>query len=511
MKVFFTILTIFFSCGAFFCVNNVPTFAMETRVESNSERTNQEELISPGLAPKNAEYIDESQTTADTNEQIKNEHGEFVEPVVFDQSFNVVATIIFVLAILHTFVASFFTKLAHKYKEGSIFENLFHLLGEVEAVFLIWAGILVLLITATNNWSTAVHFVDGIDYTEAAFVFVIMAIASTKPVIDLADKLIRKIDRLLPLKGSSGFLATVLIIGPLLGSIITEPAAMTVSALILYRQFFRRNISDKAKYLILAVLFVNVSIGGVLTNFAAPPVVLVAAAWDLTIPYMLTNFGWKAFLAIVINAYLAAFLTKKEVYTNITLLKDSDERGKDSAEIKNTPLWVAIVHMLFLAFTVINAHYMKIFMAGFIFFLGFATVTNEFQEKLKLRQALLVAGFLAGLVTLGKLQSWWIQPVISSLDTIPLFFGTVFLTSFTDNAALTFLASQVPGLSEIKRFAVLAAATAGGGLTVIANAPNPAGYSILNPTFKNGVNAGKLFAYALIPTTVAIICYWLFV
>ncbi len=91
-----------------------------------------------------------------------------------------------------------------------------------------------------------------------------------------------------------------------------------------------------------------------------------------------------------------------------------------------------------------------------------------------------------------------------------------FLTAFNDNAAVTYLASQVPAFSaagpaaEALRHAVVAGALAGGGLTVIANAPNPAGQSILSPWFPEGVSAWRLFLWALTPTALALGCFvWL--
>jgi len=179
--------------------------------------------------------------------------------------------------------------------------------------------------------------------------------------------------------------------------------------------------------------------------------------------------------------------------------------------MKKVPVWVIAAHVLFLAFVVMNAHHPIVFMGGFLFFLGFATVTQEYQEKLKIKEALLVAGFLAGLITLGSLQKWWIQPIISGLPGFPLFFGSIGLTSFTDNAALTYLASRVENISAYKQYLVVAGALAGGGLTVIANAPNPAGYAILNSSFGHGdgINPLKLLTAALIPTLVAAICFLL--
>jgi Na+/H+ antiporter NhaD/arsenite permease-like protein len=115
-----------------------------------------------------------------------------------------------------------------------------------------------------------------------------------------------------------------------------------------------------------------------------------------------------------------------------------------------------------------------------------------------------------GLVVLGGLQKWWLQPVLSNMSELPLYFGSTGLTAITDNAALTFLGSQVEGLSEASRYALVAGAVTGGGLTVIANAPNPAGYGILKGSFGDtGVSPLLLFLNALPWTIMAIAAFML--
>ena len=114
--------------------------------------------------------------------------------------------------------------------------------------------------------------------------------------------------------------------------------------------------------------------------------------------------------------------------------------------------------------------------------------------------------FLAGLVTLGAYQAWWLQGIITQLGNLTLFFGATGLTAITDNAALTYLGSLVE-LSDSQKFNLVAGAVAGGGLTVIANAPNPAGFGILKNAFgKDGINPMGLLAGALLPTLLACFC-----
>jgi hypothetical protein len=166
------------------------------------------------------------------------------------------------------------------------------------------------------------------------------------------------------------------------------------------------------------------------------------------------------------------------------------------------PLWIIMVHVLFMGWTIINAHNPALFVPGLLLFLGFAVVTADFQNTINLQQPLLVGFFLGGLVTLGGVQGWWIEPVLGSLGEVPLMVVSTMLTAFNDNAAITYLATLVPGFTEELKYAVVAGAVTGGGLTVIANAPNPAGQAILKDCFKHGVSPFGLLKAALIPTLI---------
>jgi hypothetical protein len=162
-----------------------------------------------------------------------------------------------------------------------------------------------------------------------------------------------------------------------------------------------------------------------------------------------------------------------------------------------------VVHLLFMAWTVVNAHYPVLFIGGFLFFLGFANATAPFQRRIDLKSPLLVGFFLGGLVIHGGLQGWWIEPVLASLSELPLFFGATVLTAFNDNALITYLSTLVPDLSEALKVAVVGGAVTGGGLTVIANAPNPAGQAILSRFFDGAILPVGLLLGALPATIVA--------
>ncbi len=422
---------------------------------------------------------------------------------------ELIACVLFGLAILHTFSVKRFEHMAHKYPEGSIGENAYHFLGEVEVVFGLWAGVFIVTMAALNGVAEPIAYMEGrldgynVNYTEPAFVFAIMAMAATRPVIDLAGAMIQFVAKLLPLSNSVSFFVVAVVLGPILGSFITEPAAMTVTALILKRRYYDQGMTTKFMYATIGVLFVNISVGGTLTHFAAPPVLMVAATWDWDMMHMMRHFGWKSAIGVLINAVILTVMFRDEL-KNMTV--DDDEQADERPPV---PGWLTLIHMIFMALVVFNAHHMVVFLGIFLFFLGIVDVTMEHQDRLQLREALLVGFFLAGLVTLGGFQKWWLQPLLTQLDSLPLFLGATGLTAITDNAALTYLGSLVEGLKDADKYALVAGAVAGGGLTVIANAPNPAGFGILKGSFGDeGISPIGLLTGALAPTAIVMVCLW---
>lgn len=417
-----------------------------------------------------------------------------MNPTVLELS----ATIIFTIAVLHTFIVTKFADMAHHHPEGSMMRNLLHYFAEVEAVFGMWALVFIFIVIGVEGISGPVTYLESLNFTEPAFVFVIMAMAGTKPVIKLAEATIIFLSKLIPLPRKMAFYITALIVGPLLGSFITEPAAMTVTAIILLKTFYSKDMSDKLKYATIGLLFVNVSIGGTMTHFAAPPVLMVASKWGWGMSHMLTNFGYKAAISCIISAVSVAFFFKKELTGDLNVTIDKSDV---------TPGWITFVHLVFLALVVVTAHHMTVFLAAFIFFLGFTAVTAKYQEPVQVKSSLMVGFFLAGLIVLGTPQKWWLQPLISSLTDQVLYFGATALTGITDNAALTYLGSLVE-LTDSAKYFLVAGAVTGGGLTVIANAPNPAGYGILKDSFQGGsISPLGLLKGALYPTFIAILCF----
>ena len=425
------------------------------------------------------------------------------------QPFNLIATLIFFLAILHTFMAPFFLSIYKKMQQNSnkkdksgisFGSEMLHFVGEVEVVFGLWVLVLIGAFIAYFDFNHAIYYMTyKVNYTEPVFMVVIMTLAATKPICDLARMclgLVAKIGKSTPL----AWWASILTIAPLLGSLITEPAAMTVAAMLLGKEFYDHKPSSKLMYATIGLLFVNISAGGVFTNFAAPPVLMVAQKWGWTSQFMIENFGWKALLGILASNIVYFVFFYKE------LSKLSNKKSTlDKSAVKHNfaPWWVIAFHMIFIAWTVMMAHYPVFFVGGFLFFLGFYKATKSTQEPLALQQALLVGFFLSGLIIHGGLQGWWIEPVLSSLNEKSLMLTAIGLTSLNDNAAITYLATLIPDFSDSLKYAVVSGAITGGGLTLIANAPNPAGQSILAKYFPmERVHPLYLFFGAVIPTVI---------
>ena len=450
--------------------------------------------------------------------------------------FNIVATIIFLCAIAHTFLAGFFNKLAHQaehehheriHKLGLTGDakphldaqddvcfkaTILHFFGEVEAIFGIWIIALAAAAIGFYDWEAFKLYVGhDREFVEPAFVVVIMAIAASRPVLRFAETIMSRAAALGQGSPAAWWLS-VMTIAPILGSFITEPAAMTIGALLLAKKIYKHKPSPGFAYATLGLLFVNVSVGGTLTHFAAPPVLMVAQTWDWGTVFMFGHFGWKATFAIVISNLLFFMKFKGE----LARLADRADGLEDGIQHPIAwqeredpiPAWVIAHHVFFLGWTVMNAHDPILFIGGFLFFLAFVAATQHHQNSITMKGPLLVGFFLGALIIHGGCQAWWIEPIIGALNNSPhfLMLGATILTAFNDNAAITYLASQVHDISFAAKHAVVSGAVVGGGLTVIANAPNPAGQSILSKHFEGGISPIKLLGGAIIPTIICYLC-----
>lgn len=430
---------------------------------------------------------------------------------------EIMATALFAIAIIHTFSVPVFARQANR---GGPHAGLWHLLSEVEAVFGVWACVMLVFMAILVGVGDAVSYVDTRDFTEPAFVFAIMVVAASRPILELVGALVRRVAGILPVRNELAMFFTTMALVPLVGSLITEPAAMTLAALLLRDAYFNRPGQAGFKYMTLGVLFVNVSIGGVLTAYAAPPVLMVAQTFGWDTAYMATHFGWRAAAAVIINAGVLTFICRQillEGHIGNSLSRTQGARGASaepsdgsvpppaSAPARPTvPYGVIAVHALFLVGVVLASHHTVIFLGLLMLFIGYAHAYKRYQNPLLIREGLMVGFFLAGLVVLGGLQKWWLQDLLGDLSPGVLFWGSTALTAVTDNAALTYLGSLVDGTSDLWRYMLVAGAVTGGGLTVIANAPNPAGFSILKGCFPDGsISPLKLLMAAALPTLVA--------
>lgn len=410
---------------------------------------------------------------------------------------EMVATALFAIAILHTFSVPVFAKLAHR---GGPHAGVWHLLSEVEGVFGVWAFALLVFMATIDGPIEAVAYMDSRNFTEPLFVFVIMVIAASRPILAFVDVVLARLASLAPADTRVAAFFLTLSMVPLLGSVITEPAAMTLAAVMLRDGSFRSVDNVRFKYATVGVLFVNVSIGGVLSAYAAPPVLMVAATFGWDSAFMLANYGWRAALAVFVNAAVLTWLYRGTL---------RDAPPAPQAARQGVPFIVTAIHLLFLAAVVLTAHHAAIFLGLFMLFLGYTQAYAAHQDRLMIREGLMVGFFLAGLIVLGGLQRWWLQDLLGGLSPTALYWGATALTAITDNAALTYLGSLVEGTDATWRYMLVAGAVTGGGLTVIANAPNPAGFSILRGRFPDeSISPLWLFVSALGPTLVAA-CFFL--
>ncbi len=248
----------------------------------------------------------------------------------FAEKFNLVATLIFLLAIIHTFLAPKILAWSHRLQDEheerlqqrfgatenvprprwqSIPAAILHFFGEVEVIFGLWTVPLAVAMVIEKGADVARHYFDqDVSYIEPLFVVVIMAIAASRPIVDFAVRVLGLIAGDSPQR----WWIALLTLGPLLGSFITEPAAMTLCALLLGREFYRLGPSAAFKYATLGLLFVNISVGGVLTSFAAPPVLIVAGKWGWTTPYMLEHFGLRALAGILVANAVYFLIFRKQ-------------------------------------------------------------------------------------------------------------------------------------------------------------------------------------------------------
>ena len=423
--------------------------------------------------------------------------------------FHLIALLIFICAVIHTLSVNKIHHWAKSFQrnhpagKGKLLKAVSQILfffSEVEIVFAFWVIPLFIAICYFYDWTIALEYINTRDYTEPLFVVVVLSMSATRPIVHIAESAIRWCA-----KGLGGSLSAwwfvLLTLGPLIGSLITEAGAMTLSALLLSRQFYIHKPSSRLAYASLALLFVNISVGGVLTDFASPAVLVLAHCWHWTLSDMFFDFGWKAALGIFLANSLYWFFFRKELADLNSEKQKLDRHASKSAEKEAPiPIWVTLTHVIFVVWIVVVSHYTAVFVASYLFFVGFHQASRDHQYPIRLARPMLVGLFLAGLVIHGGLQGWWVVDLLRGISPLSVMGVAMSLTAFNDNTAISYLAGLVPDWGDLYEYAVFTGIIAGGGLTVIANAPNPAGYAILKHHFDGGIRPIKLFLWALTPT-----------
>ncbi len=426
---------------------------------------------------------------------------------------ELMATLIFGLAILHTLFTPTFFKLSQNLADGKkhqpryfklfhFLSELFHLLGEVEVVFGLWLIPLILLLTWGQGWQPTAAYLNSRDYSYALYITVIVVVIGSRPIISFAQRLLEWIARL---GGDSpgAWWLTILIVGPLLGALIKEPAAMALSAILLTRKFYPYPMSVPFRYATLGLLFANISVGGMLTPFASRALFIVADQQGWGWGYMMTHFGWKAALGILLSTALYYFLFRKGFSAFPAKLPALEKQELE----RPTPLWITVINLCFMAGIILTSGTPAIFMGIFVLFLGFWTATSFYQSALHLKPAILVGFFFASLLIHGELQEWWIVPFIRGLSNGAAMLASYGLSAIMDNAMVTYLTVDLVD----KQYFVITGALSAGALTIVANVPNPIGHSILRDSFvQRTISFFGLFVGALTPSLIYLALFWFF-
>ncbi|HSX12076.1 MAG TPA: putative Na+/H+ antiporter [Rhabdochlamydiaceae bacterium] len=433
-------------------------------------------------------------------------------------TFHILTLVIFILAILHTFLANHFVTWANhveaiyvqKHKKEkpskriSFIAEMLRFLGEIEIVFALWVIPLVIVIFSFYDWKTAINYLDTRLYEEPFFIVIVMSLASTRPIFQLAEKMIHFLAKRVGDTPGAWWLI-VMTLSPILGSIITEAAAITIGALLLKNRFYNYGVSKKLAYSTLGLMFVNFSVGGMLTNLAAPPSLILSNCYKWGAADFFHQFGIKTLFGILGVNLAYFFIFRKEFQA---LKKKSSEWVVKKEE--KIPLWITFAHLLFISWVIYMKEYSPIFTGTYLLFLGFHHATRPYQSQLSIRQPLMVGLFLIGLIIHTEFQKWWIEQLLTHLNYGQMLLTGLVVTAFTENSIVASLSCLIPDLTPLLKYALVAGFIAGGGLTVIAHAPNLVGQTILKRYFRKGVSPLYLFLGALGPTLVFVAIYYFF-
>lgn len=430
--------------------------------------------------------------------------------------FEIVATTIFLMAVIHTLLSPLLYNqamlLAQKKRVNRERWKFYHfssevllLLGEIEVIFGIWLVPLFIWFGINKGWSSLLAYLNGIDFTNPLYILVIVVAVGTRPIITFVERILEWIARL---GGDTpgAWWWTILTIAPLFGSAIKEPGAMAIASILLAKKFFAYHPSKKFCYATLALLLANVSVGGLLTSFSSLSLFNYAKKWDYTTWKTFSTIGWKAVIAIIVANFIYYLFFRKH-FRRENFPKRVPTLEKDEVQTP-TPVWITIVHILFVIAIAFTGEHAPLFMGIFLLFLGFHHATSFYQTPLKLKRAALLGFFFASLIIHGELQGWWVAPILENLSRFPTFIVSSLLSMFVDNATVSFIVIDVPQLDAIDRYLLITGTMAAGGLTVIASGSNPIGISILRSSFFGKISFLSLFLAALMPVGVFLTIFW---
>lgn len=406
------------------------------------------------------------------------------------QPLNLLFLFLFICAILHTLFAHCFF---NNTKEKTPF------FAELEIIFGLWCIPLILAICYTYGTAAAMRYLHDQNYNEALLMVVAMSVASTYPIIHLAERIL-KTSAKFTYESPITWWWLIMSLGPLIGSLIKETVAMTISALLLNKYFFTANPSKKLSYGTFALLMLNVSIGGSLTNFGTSAITIAAKPWGWSTPFMFKTFGIRALIAILICNTLYFLFFRKEFFN----LKKIPPTGPE----KEVPFYITLLHVLMLVWITLNKDNIVVVLGSFVLFLGFYQSTSKYQSVMDLKEPLLVGFFIASVIVLGGTQIWWVEPLLSRFNEIASMKLTIFLSAFTHNTTVSYMLTKIPNLTDHLKYALFSGMMIGGGLTLIGNGANLVAYALFKKHFKYNVNLGTLFLYGLVPAIITTLIFY---
>lgn len=435
--------------------------------------------------------------------------------------FELFTFVIFICAVIHTFLTPSFYSLYHQYdrmalrntKKSNHYRSLseiFYLLSEVELVFGFWILPLALGLFFISDLDFLVSYLQTRDYTYALYMTVVVAFVSTKPIVHISEKILEAFSKLGGNHPRSWWW-TILTLGPVFDIFLKEPGAMTISSILLAKTVFPFIKNTRFQYATLALLFINISLGGLFLPQFSRSLFLIARQENWEIAYTFFRFSWKAFLIIVLNNGFYYVFFRKYLPTETKPIQEILEKEKKG----EPPFWIILIHLVFLGLIVVSSEYPPIFLGMFFLFLGVHRATFSYQGKeqgpLFLKPAILVGFFFASLLIHGEFQKWWAVQLLENVDFKMGYVTSIFLSSLIDNAVVLYFLDQFKPISEEVLYAFVTGSLSSGALTLMANGPNLIGYSNLREFFNGKVSLIALFFAALPLTILASLIFWIFI